>query len=326
MKALRIIHPGSENGIELADAPEPVLGPADILVQVHATALNRADLLQVLGRYPPPPDVPQDIPGLEYAGTVVATGPKGLRFKVGDRVMGLVGGGAFAERLVTQEREALLIPEGLGFEQAAAVPEAFLTAFDALVLQGGLQPHARALIHAVASGVGTAALQLVRDLPRRGPGDGAQRGQAGALPGVGTLSSTACRRRRATLRGPSARPHPGPRRGRRHRLRGWPLPGGVCGLPCVLWPRGRGGDAGRYQGGARPPAAHGKESPGGGDASAEPATRGENRPGSTLRSRRCFRISPPAPCVQWWNGSYRRATSGWRWPTWPPMPPSESRS
>ncbi len=162
MKALRIIHPGSENGIELADAPEPVLGPADILVQVHATALNRADLLQVLGRYPPPPDVPQDIPGLEYAGTVVAMGPKALRFRVGDRVMGLVGGGAFAERLVTQEREALLIPEGLGFEQAAAVPEAFLTAFDALVLQGGLQPHARALIHAVASGVGTAALQLVR--------------------------------------------------------------------------------------------------------------------------------------------------------------------
>lgn len=142
MKALRIIHPGTEAGIELADAPEPVLGPGDILVQVHATALNRADLLQVLGRYPPPPDVPQDIPGLEYAGTVVGTGPRAQRFKQGDRVMGLVGGGAFAERLVTQEREALSIPEGLTFEQAAAVPEAFLTAFDALVLQGGMQPHA----------------------------------------------------------------------------------------------------------------------------------------------------------------------------------------
>ncbi len=162
MKALRIIHPGTEAGIELADAPEPVLGPGDILVQVHATALNRADLLQVLGRYPPPPDVPQDIPGLEYAGTVVGTGTRAQRFKQGDRVMGLVGGGAFAERLVTQEREALSIPEGLTFEQAAAVPEAFLTAFDALVLQGGMQPHARVLIHAVASGVGTATLQLVR--------------------------------------------------------------------------------------------------------------------------------------------------------------------
>jgi NADPH:quinone reductase len=162
MKALRIIHPGSENGIELADAPEPVMGPADLLVQVHATALNRADLLQVLGRYPPPPDVPQDIPGLEYAGTVVASGPKAQRFKRGDRVMGLVGGGAFAERLATQEREALPIPEALSFQQAAAVPEAFLTAFDALVLQGGMQPHARVLVHAVASGVGTATLQLVR--------------------------------------------------------------------------------------------------------------------------------------------------------------------
>jgi NADPH2:quinone reductase len=162
MKALRILRPGSEDGIELADAPEPVPGPADLLVQVHATALNRADLLQVLGRYPAPPDAPQDIPGLEYAGTVVAAGPKVQRFRPGDRVMGLTGGGAFAERLVTQEREALSIPEGLPFEQAAAIPEAFLTAFDALVLQGGLRAHDRVLIHAVASGVGTAALQLVR--------------------------------------------------------------------------------------------------------------------------------------------------------------------
>jgi NADPH:quinone reductase len=161
MKALRILRPGSEDGIELADAPEPVTGPADLLVQVHATALNRADLLQVLGRYPPPKDAPPDIPGLEYAGTVVATGAKVLRFKPGDRVMGLVGGGAFAERLVTHEREALPLPEGLAFEAAAAIPEAFLTAFDALVLQGGLRPHARVLVHAAASGVGTAGLQLV---------------------------------------------------------------------------------------------------------------------------------------------------------------------
>jgi NADPH2:quinone reductase len=162
MKALRIVHPGSEDGIELADVPEPVAGPADLLIQVHATALNRADLLQVLGRYPPPKDVSQDIPGLEYAGTVLASGPKALRFKPGDRVMGLVGGGAFAERLVTHEREALPIPQVLSFEAAAAVPEAFLTAFDALVLQGGMRPHARVLIHAVTSGVGTALLQLVR--------------------------------------------------------------------------------------------------------------------------------------------------------------------
>ncbi|MGO8967974.1 MAG: NAD(P)H-quinone oxidoreductase [Myxococcaceae bacterium] len=161
MQALRILRPGSPEGLELADAPEPLPGPTDLLVQVHATALNRADLLQVLGRYPPPPDVPHDIPGMEYAGTVLAAGHRTLRFKPGDRVMGLVGGGAFAERLVTQEREALPIPEVLSFERAAAVPEAFLTAFDALVLQGGLGPHTRVLVHAAASGVGTAALQLI---------------------------------------------------------------------------------------------------------------------------------------------------------------------
>ena len=144
----------------------------DLLVQVHATALNRADLLQVLGRYPPPKDVPQDIPGLEYAGTVVAVGERVLRFQRGDRVMGLVGGGAFAERLVTHEREALPLPDGLSFERAAAVPEAFLTAFDALVLQGGLRPHARVLVHAAASGVGTAGLQLVRSFQGEAIGTG----------------------------------------------------------------------------------------------------------------------------------------------------------
>jgi NADPH2:quinone reductase len=177
MRALRIVHPGSEAGIELADAPEPVVGPADILVQVHATALNRADLLQVLGRYPPPPDVSQDIPGLEYAGTVVGMGARVRRFKRGDRVMGIVGGGAFAERLATHEREAMHIPEVLDFAHAAAVPEAFLTAFDALVLQGGLRPHARVLVHAATSGVGTAGLQLVHTFRGEAIGTGRSAGK-----------------------------------------------------------------------------------------------------------------------------------------------------
>jgi NADPH:quinone reductase len=176
MKAVRILHPGSEDGVEVVDVPEPVGGPADLLVRVQASALNRADLLQVLGRYPPPPDVPVDIPGLEYAGTVLSTGAHVQRFRPGDRVMGLVGGGAFAEQLVTHEREALPIPAGLDFAGAAAVPEAFLTAFDALVLQGGLRPHCRVLIHAVASGVGTAALQLVHAF--RGQALGTARSEA----------------------------------------------------------------------------------------------------------------------------------------------------
>jgi putative PIG3 family NAD(P)H quinone oxidoreductase len=131
---------------------------------VHATALNRADLLQLKGHYAAPPDAPPDVPGLEYAGEVLAVGLRVRRFRVGDRVMGIVGGGAWAERLTVHEREALPVPEGLALADAAALPEAYLTAFDALVLQGGLLAGERVLIHAVASGVGSAAAQLCRAL------------------------------------------------------------------------------------------------------------------------------------------------------------------
>jgi NADPH:quinone reductase-like Zn-dependent oxidoreductase len=112
------------------------------------------------------------VPGLEYAGEVLATGPHVRRFQPGDKVMGLVGGGAWAEQLVVHEREALPLPEGLDFPQAAALPEAFLTAFDALVLQGGLRPGETVLIHAVASGVGSAAAQLCRAAGARVIGTG----------------------------------------------------------------------------------------------------------------------------------------------------------
>jgi putative PIG3 family NAD(P)H quinone oxidoreductase len=127
---------------------------------VRATALNRADLLQTLGRYPAPPGAPEDIPGLEYAGEVQAVGARVRRFRPGDRVMGLVGGGAFAEGLCVSEHEALALPAGLTFADAAALPEAFLTAWDALMLQGGLQAGETVLIHAAGSGVGVAAVQL----------------------------------------------------------------------------------------------------------------------------------------------------------------------
>jgi NADPH:quinone reductase len=161
MRAVRIEQPGSLSGLRIVEVDEPIPGVGEILVQVKATALNRADWLQVLGKYPPPPGVPADIPGMEYAGTVVATGPRALRFRPGDRVLGLVGGGAFAERLLTNEREAVGVPEGLDLVEAAAIPEAFFTAFDALVLQGRLGPGERVLVHAVGSGVGTAAAQIV---------------------------------------------------------------------------------------------------------------------------------------------------------------------
>ncbi len=160
MKAIRITDRGGPEVLRLVDAPAPVPGASEIQVRVRAFSLNRADLLQCLGLYPAPPDAPQDIPGLEYAGEVCGVGARVCRWREGDRVMGLVGGGAFAEQLVVHEREALPIPGALSFTQAAAVPEAYATAFDALVLQGHLRSGERLLIHAAASGVGTAAAQL----------------------------------------------------------------------------------------------------------------------------------------------------------------------
>jgi NADPH:quinone reductase len=172
MQAALSLNAEGPEGLRFTEVASPVPGPDEILVKVHATALNRADLMQTMGFYPAPPGAPPDIPGLEYAGTVAATGSRVRRWKNGDRVMGLVGGGAWAEELVTHEREAIAIPEGLSFSDAAALPEAFSTAFDALVLQAGMTLNSDVLIHAVASGVGTAALQLCQLFGARAIGTG----------------------------------------------------------------------------------------------------------------------------------------------------------
>lgn len=131
-------------------------------MRVSAAALNRADLLQRAGRYPAPTGSPKDIPGLEFAGTVAALGAGASRWRVGDRVCGLVGGGAQAEFLATHEDAAIAVPDSLGMVEAAAVPEAFITAHDALVMQAGLRAGERVLVFAVASGVGLAAVHLIR--------------------------------------------------------------------------------------------------------------------------------------------------------------------
>jgi NADPH:quinone reductase len=144
--------------------PKPEVRPEHIRVRVHAAGLNRADLIQRRGQYSAPPGWPANIPGLEYAGEVEAVRPGVTRWKVGDRVMGLVGGGAQAEFVVVHQDEALPIPAGLSYAEAAAIPEAFLTAFDALITRGRLQAGERVLIHAVGSGVGTAAAQIGRYL------------------------------------------------------------------------------------------------------------------------------------------------------------------
>jgi putative PIG3 family NAD(P)H quinone oxidoreductase len=172
MHVLRTTGAGGPEVLALEERPDLTPGPAELLVRVRATALNRADLLQLKGHYPPPADAPPDVPGLEYAGEVLSVGARVRRFRAGDRVMGIVAGGAWAEQLTVHEREALPMPEGLDFPHAAALPEAYLTAFDALVLQGGLRPGETVLIHAVASGVGSAAAQLCRAMGARAVGTG----------------------------------------------------------------------------------------------------------------------------------------------------------
>src|SRR5687768_13160897 len=134
----------------LEERPTPAPRELEILVRVHASALNRADLLQRKGAYPAPPGWPADIGGLEYAGTVERLGAGVTRWKVGDRVMGLVGGGGHAEYVAVHQDEALPVPEKLELQQAAAIPEAFLTAWDALTTRGRLARGERLLFQAAA--------------------------------------------------------------------------------------------------------------------------------------------------------------------------------
>ncbi len=154
---------GGPEVISFGEVPKPEVRPGHIRVRVHAAGLNRADLIQRRGQYAAPPGWPADIPGLEYAGEVEAV-RNATRWKPGDRVMGLVGGGAQAELLTVHEDEALAVPDGLSYAEAAAIPEAFLTAYDALVARGRVAPGERVLIHAVGSGVGTAASQIAKHL------------------------------------------------------------------------------------------------------------------------------------------------------------------
>jgi len=142
--------------------PDPVPGAGEVLVRVRAAGLNGADIMQLRGGYPAPPGAPQDIPGLELAGEVLATGPGASRFKAGDRVMGIVGGGGQAELAVVHERQLMRVPDRLEWPQAGGVPEAFTTAHDAIFTQAGLCAGERLLVHGAAGGVGTAAVQLGR--------------------------------------------------------------------------------------------------------------------------------------------------------------------
>ena len=156
MRAVVIGRPGGPEVLEVQDRPTPMPRAGEILVRVRATAINRADLLQRQGLYPAPPGAPADIPGLEYAGEVAAAGPGSSTplWKEGDRVFGITGGGAYAEFVAVDSATAARIPDRLDWKEAAAAPEAFITAHDALVVQARVQRGESVLIHAVGSGVG----------------------------------------------------------------------------------------------------------------------------------------------------------------------------
>jgi putative PIG3 family NAD(P)H quinone oxidoreductase len=163
MRAVVLDGHGGPEVLAIAQVPDPVPGPGEVLVDVVGTACNRADLLQRMGLYPGPP-MAFEVPGLEFAGRVAALGSGVTRWSVGDAVMAITGGGGYAERAVVHEDQAVRVPDGMSLDVAGGLAEVFITAWDALVLQGGLAPGGTALVHAGASGVGTAAIQLCRML------------------------------------------------------------------------------------------------------------------------------------------------------------------
>ena len=167
MRAVVLRSHGGPESLTIEDVPAPVGGPDDVVVRIRATALNRADLLQVMGLYPNPRPAALEIPGLEFSGIVEAVGERVTMWKPGDQVMGIEAGGAYAELIATHERQLMKVPAAVGVADGAAIPEVFLTAWDALVLQGGLTSGRWALVHAGASGVGTASIQIAKAIGAR---------------------------------------------------------------------------------------------------------------------------------------------------------------
>jgi NADPH:quinone reductase len=162
MKAVLFTGKGGPEVIEWRETEDPAPARGEVLVRVRAAAMNRADLLQRRGLYPPPPGTRDDVPGLELAGEIAAVGQGVVAWKTGDRVMAIASGEAQAELTVVHERMLLRVPEGMSLEDAGAIPEAGVTSHDALFTLGGLRPGWPVLVHAVGSGVSTAALQIAK--------------------------------------------------------------------------------------------------------------------------------------------------------------------
>ncbi len=166
-RAVRITGAGGVDVLSLGEIEVRDPGPGEVLVRVAAAGLNRADILQRKGFYPAPKGVVADVPGLEYAGSVEAVGDGVTTWQVGQHVMAIAGGGAMASYIVAHERELIGVPDGYDLQRAAAIPEVFLTAYDALCVQAGMTMGDNVLLHSVGSGVGTAALQLALQLGAR---------------------------------------------------------------------------------------------------------------------------------------------------------------
>ena len=160
MRAAVITEPGGPEVLRVQEIDDPVAGPEEVLIDVKASALNRADLLQRQGQYPAPSGIRRDVPGLEFSGVVIEAGEQTTGLAPGDNVFGLLGGSGYASRVATHHLMAVPMPANLDYVQAAAIPEVFFTAYDALFNHCDLKMGESVLVHAVGSGVGTAALQL----------------------------------------------------------------------------------------------------------------------------------------------------------------------
>lgn len=160
MRAVVFTGAGGNEVVRVEERPHPEPGSEDVLVRVDYAGLNPADLAQRAGNYPAPPGSPPDVPGLEVAGTVESCGDRVSSWRPGDRVFGLVGGGGLADRVLVHERCIAQVPDALGEQEAAAIPEAFITAHDAAFTRAGLRPGETLLVHGANGGVGTAAVQL----------------------------------------------------------------------------------------------------------------------------------------------------------------------
>jgi putative PIG3 family NAD(P)H quinone oxidoreductase len=167
MRAVVLRSHGGPEVLTIEDVDDPTAGRDELVVDVEHTAINRADILQRMGMYPDPRRRAIEIPGLEYSGVVADVGADVAGWSVGDRVMGIEAGGCYASKVVTHARQALPVPAAVASSDAAAIPEVFLTAWDALVVQGGLTSGRWALVHAGASGVGTAAIQIAKAIGAR---------------------------------------------------------------------------------------------------------------------------------------------------------------